>query len=186
MPDAWKQMEVEVEWGFGDATAALEYDGRIEAYDGVITGLPAACRRCGHIPMTGPNARSARKNDARRGVRMTVLYIGSSRWRRVWSTTPNGRMCLTILTVWTKSEAVPGLRSRAGPILPENGFVRSASRRQARRRSDVRDLPLPQSGETLGDRMDAIPGVPKVRGWASHVIPWFGVNPTREAARPEA
>ena len=37
--DQWKQMDVEIEWGFEPARAALPYDGRIEAYDGRVAQL---------------------------------------------------------------------------------------------------------------------------------------------------
>jgi hypothetical protein len=33
----------------------------------------------------------------------------------------------------------------------------------------------------LGEKVNALPGVPKVRGWAIHGMPWFGVNPASEA-----
>ncbi|MCY3018033.1 MAG: hypothetical protein NTW87_03245, partial [Planctomycetota bacterium] len=39
VPDVWKKMDVEIEWGFDDATAPLEYDGRIEAYDAIVADV---------------------------------------------------------------------------------------------------------------------------------------------------
>lgn len=35
VPDRWKRMDLEIEWGFDQAGAALDYHGRIEAYDGI-------------------------------------------------------------------------------------------------------------------------------------------------------
>ena len=42
--ETWKRMEIEIEWGFDQATAGKDYSGRIETYDGVVTDC-AACRR---------------------------------------------------------------------------------------------------------------------------------------------
>ena len=37
--DTWKKMDIEIEWGFDKSTAEKDYSGRIETYDGVVTGL---------------------------------------------------------------------------------------------------------------------------------------------------
>jgi hypothetical protein len=34
MPDKWKQMDVEIEWGYEPSRAPLAYDGHLEVYDG--------------------------------------------------------------------------------------------------------------------------------------------------------
>ena len=39
VPDVWKKMNLEIEWGFDQATAGLDYSGRIEAYDGVLSDV---------------------------------------------------------------------------------------------------------------------------------------------------
>jgi hypothetical protein len=39
--DQWKQMDVEIEWGYEPGRATLAYDGRIEAYDGRLAQLQA-------------------------------------------------------------------------------------------------------------------------------------------------
>ena len=36
VPDRWKKMDLEIQWGFDKATAASDYSGRIEAYDGIV------------------------------------------------------------------------------------------------------------------------------------------------------
>lgn len=36
VPDRWKTMDLEIEWGFDQTAAASDYSGRIEAYDGVV------------------------------------------------------------------------------------------------------------------------------------------------------
>ena len=47
-PDRWKQMDLEIEWGFDESTAGLDYSGRIEAYDGRDRPSGAAGRRRRH------------------------------------------------------------------------------------------------------------------------------------------
>ncbi|MBN2217222.1 MAG: hypothetical protein JW719_07585 [Pirellulales bacterium] len=134
--DVWKQANVEIEWGFDDATAALDYSGRIEAYDGVVGDVrPLAGGDC--TVMEGPDAwRSAGKCDARRGVRLSLLYIGTSDWRKEWPYTAQPEdVARTIVTVWTKSGSFSFLAAdlARGPILaPEFGFyVRSTAGQQA-------------------------------------------------------
>ena len=39
--DQWKQMDVEIEWGYEPARAPLAYDGHIEVYDGRLAQLQA-------------------------------------------------------------------------------------------------------------------------------------------------
>lgn len=185
VPDVWKRMELEIEWGFEDRTATLEYDGRIEAYDGVLTDVRPLDDDTG-TTMTGPNAwQSVRKEGARRGLRMNVLYMGSSRWRKIWPYHARPEdVARTILTVWTKSGSFSFQVSDLdqGPILaPEYGFFAIATAKE--------QAPADKTGgagiaslttQNLNDKMDSIPGVPKVRGWASNAIPWFGVNPDKE------
>ena len=120
-PQTWKKTELEIEWGFDNATAALDYDGRIEAYDGIIADVQPLARDSGTI-MTGTHEwRSAHKNDDRRGIRVSLLHIDSSG-------TPQVR---TIVTVWTKAGSFSFKVSDAEkePILaPEYGFfVRTSS-----------------------------------------------------------
>jgi hypothetical protein len=181
VPEVWKKADLEIEWGFDDATAALEYDGRVEAYDGIIGNVRPLAGDPG-VGLTGPNSwRSVKKGAARRGLQLSVLYMGTSRWRRVWPYHAQPEdVARTLLTVWTKSGSfsfqVADLE--LGPILaPEYGFfVRATARPQA--------VPAPVSStklsapasQTLSEKVDTIPGVPRVRGWASNGMPWFGVN----------
>ena len=184
VPYVWKKVELEIEWGFDRATAALDYDGHLEAYDGIlgeVKPLPADAA----TQMTGPTAwRSPGAGGARRGVRLNALYMGDSLWRRLWPYHAQPEdVARTILTVWTKSGSfsfqVADLEQ--GPILaPEYGFfVRATSKPPgpAVAGGTLRSPP----GEALGDKLDVIPGVPKVRGWAINGMPWFGVNSNREA-----
>jgi hypothetical protein len=183
VPDTWKKMNLEIEWGFQDGRDKLNYDGRVEAYNGVLADVqPLADARA--TTMTGPGAwQSASKGDGRRGVRLSVLYIGSPHWPRVWPYHAQAQdVARTILTVWTRSGSFSFNVSdlEQGPILaPEYGFfVRDTANHQA--------VPVPEAAPAvpnlttrmLAQKMDAIPGVPLIRGWADNVIPWFGVNPT--------
>ena len=133
--DVWKKVDMQIEWGFDDATTALEYNGHIEAYDGIISDIRPLVGDAG-TAMSGPMAwRSARKGDTRRGVQLSVFYMGSSRWRQVWPYhTQPVDVARTILTVWTKSGSFSFQVSdlEQGPILaPEYGFfVRATSRKQ--------------------------------------------------------
>ncbi|MBI4602274.1 MAG: hypothetical protein HY721_09970 [Planctomycetes bacterium] len=258
VPDVWKEMEIEVEWGFDDATETLAYDGRIEAYDGrigevhplagdsgpnaprpdasrtaasttIVTG-PASWRSPGNVEKGTNGAKRAQggaparvgeqgkagepaKGGERRGVRADVLYMGTSRWRREWPYHAQAdEVARTILTVWTVSGSFSFRVSdlELGPILaPEHGFfVRSSriapaapSRLPAAKApaaalpggplpaEQLPGLPLPSvpwftlEASTLGEKMPEMPGVPKMRGWARNVIPWFGVNPERESGK---
>ncbi|MCX5669999.1 MAG: hypothetical protein NTU94_01585 [Planctomycetota bacterium] len=55
VPEVWKKMDLAIEWGFEDATAPLAYDGRIEAYDGMIGDVRPLPRDAG-TTLTGPHA----------------------------------------------------------------------------------------------------------------------------------
>ena len=133
VPDVWKKVDMEIEWGFDEATAALEYDGRIEAYD-VIIGSVRPLDGDPGTAMTAPNSwRSARKGVARRGLQLSVLYMGSSVWRRVWpDRCQSADVARSIVTLWSKSGSFSFRVSdlEQGPILaPEYGFfVRATAR----------------------------------------------------------
>jgi hypothetical protein len=179
VPDVWKKIDLAIEWGFEGATASLDYDGRIEAYDGILGAVGPLAGDAG-TTAAGPHAwRSARKGDGPRGVTVSVLYMGTSRWRRVWPYDAQPEdMARTILTVWTKSGNFSFLAAdlELGPILaPEYGFfVRATSKPLVA--AAPAQAAEPPATQLLSDKMDAIPGVPKVRGWAGNVIPWLGVN----------
>ena len=197
--DQWKQMDVEVEWGYEPARAPLGYDGHIEVYDGRLATLQALAKD-GGTTITGQTAwRSAGEptgakaaveigdaqvGPARRGVRFRLLYIGDSRWRRVWPYHAQAEdVARTIVTVDTRSGTFSFLAAdlEQGPILaPEYGFfVRATGMKQApASAAPVADAP--PASELLTTKVDAIPGVPRVRGWSTGEIPWFGANPANE------
>lgn len=200
VPDCWKAMDLEIEWGFDRDTAALAYDGRIEAYDGVLgevmplTG-DAVTRAAGpHHWLSSPAPIASNTppsptaaTPSRRGVKLSTLYLGTSRWRRIWPYHAQAEdVARTILTVWTKrgsfSFQVSDLEQ--GPILaPEYGFfVRGSTAAPAAAESPV-PAPIVASKETLAGKFDTLPGVPKVRGWATGGLPWFGVNADSQPGR---
>ena len=131
-PDVWKKMDLEIEWGFDKSTAGLNYSGRIEAYDGVVDRVKPLPSDAG-TALKGPGQwQSAPIADGRRGVSLSLLYQGTSQYRKVWPY--NGEpedIPRTIVTVWTDSGNFSFLASdlEKGPILaPEYGFfVRSVN-----------------------------------------------------------
>jgi hypothetical protein len=188
VPDTWKRADVEIEWGFSDATADLDYGGTIQAYDGVIAEvhpLAGDARTSMVDPITW---RSNGKGPGRRGVRLTVLYMGTSRWRRVWPyhAQPDD-VARTILTIQTRSGSFSFLVAdlEHGPILaPEWGFFVRATGRSDGGHDPSKPHTIPRPPRhALDEKVDTIPGVPKVKGWARGGVPWFGVNPSREAGR---
>ena len=198
--DQWKQMDVEVEWGFEAARAPLAYDGHIDVYDGRLAPLQTLGAGEG-MRITGPDAwRSAgisasaspaqeekgglQGGTTRRGLRFRLLYIGDSRWRRVWPYHAQAEdVARTIVTVWTSSGSFSFLAAdlELGPILaPEYGFfVRAAATNRAPVTAvAVSDAPPPKT--LLTTKTNALPGVPAVRGWCAGETPWFGGNPGGE------
>jgi len=195
--DQWKQMDVEVEWGYETARAPLAYDGHIEVYDGRLAGLqalegdkgtrttgPVAWRSAGGKGGGKSAAQSPKSQVGRRGVRFQLQYIGDSRWRRVWPYHAQAEdVARTIVTVWTRSGSFSFLAAdlEQWPILaPEYGFfVRAIETKPvAARPAPVTEAPPPK--ELLATKVDALPGVPLVRGWSTGEIPWFGANPAGE------
>ncbi len=176
--DRWKRMEVEIEWGFDDTTSASDYSGRIEAYDGIVDGVRPFAGDTG-TTMKGPTEwQSVPVSSSRRGIRLGLCYLGTTRDRRLWPYNAEADdVARTIVTVWTNAGSFSLLASdlEKGPILaPEYGFFVRAC------------MSLPNTGDTsveemLDEKVDELPGVPKVCGWAIQGMPWFGVNSTSEA-----
>jgi hypothetical protein len=89
----------------------------------------------------------------------------------------------TIVTVWTKSGSFSFLAAdlEQGPVLaPEYGFfVRATGLNQTLAiATSIADAPPPR--QLLATKVDAILGVPHVRGWSTGDIPWFGANAASE------
>ena len=195
--DVWKKMAVEIEWGFDPATADRDYSGGIETYDGRLAGLRSldgddrtGVSDTGSWRSAGPppskDFAAASKGAARRGIRCDLLYMGTSKWRKVMPfTTQRDDVARTIVTVWTKSGNFSFLAGdlENGPILaPEYGFfVRRSSELAPPRGRLAPDLRVPRI--PLAARMSSIAGSTNLLGWGSNSTPWFGGNP---AAKPIA
>jgi hypothetical protein len=132
VPDPWKRMDLEIQWGFDKAIAASDYSGRIAAYDGIVDRvrpLPGDAA----TTMTGSDQwRSAPVHGGRRGVRLSLLYLGTSLDHKLWPYNAEAEdAARTIVTLWTGAGNFSFLASdlAKGPILaPEYGFfVRPAS-----------------------------------------------------------
>ncbi|MCX6908194.1 MAG: hypothetical protein NTY01_09140 [Verrucomicrobia bacterium] len=180
--DVWKKMDLEVEWGFEKSTAALDYSGRIEAYDGMVDGVRPLTGDSGTTVTEKCNWRSAAKSNGRRGVHLSLLYQGTSKWRKLWPY--NGETCdvaRTIVTVWTKSGNFSFLASdlEQGPILaPEHGFfVRATNLSPTKAATAASDGT--NSMTLLDHKLNALLGNKDIRGWsAGGDTPWFAGNVT--------
>jgi len=182
--DTWKKMDVEIEWGYQRDTVEKDYSGRIEAYDGVLAGLAPLDGDTATTTTLPASWRSAGKAGPRRGVKATLLYLGTSKWRKVYPFTAQADdVARTIVTVWTKSGNFSFLAAdlENGPILaPEYGFF-------VRRTSALAPAPPKPTAETrpahtpLGPKMNSIAGGKELLGWGSDDCPWFGGNPADRA-----
>jgi hypothetical protein len=172
--DTWKKMDLEIEWAFDPTTADKDYSGRLETYDGATAGLQ---------PLNGDETttaestawRSAGKGSARRGVKLSLLYVGTSKWRPTQPfTSQRDDVARTIVTLWTESGSFSFLAAdlENGPILaPEYGFF-------VRRTSELAQAKDPSACQIPLDRkMNSIAGSASLLGWGSDATPWFGGHP---------
>ena len=81
--DLWKKMDLEIEWGFDPATLDKDYSGRIGIYDGHLGGLYSLEGDVTSAATDSSSWRSVGKGSARRGLKASLLYIGTAKWRRV-------------------------------------------------------------------------------------------------------
>ena len=185
--DVWKKMEVEIEWGFDPATADKDYSGRIETYDGVVNGL-RPLKGDGSTATTDTTSwDSSSKSTTRRGIRMDLLYMGTSKWRKtIPFTSQRDDVARTIVTVWTGSGNFSFLAAdlENGPILaPEYGFfVRRVPERTPAQEGAAPDLRIPRI--PLATKMPSIAGSTDLQGWGSNSTPWFGGNTRDEEISP--
>lgn len=124
--DAWKRMDFEIEWGYEPGRAAKDYSGRIEVYDGKA-GVLAPLAGDRQTEVTAAAAwRSCGDGGSRRGLKGSLLYLGTSKWREVCPFTSQADdVARTIVTVWTQSGNFSFLAAdlENGPVLaPEHGF----------------------------------------------------------------
>jgi hypothetical protein len=180
--ETWKKMDFEIEWGYEPSAAQKDYSGRVEVYDGVLAGLSPLDGDTATRVATPASWRSAGKSGPRCGVKAGLLYMGTSKWRRVQPfTSQPDDVARSIVTVWTKAGNFSFLAGdlENGPVLaPEYGFfVRRTSDVVPRRASQpLPDLRKPRM--PLADKMRSIAGSDSLMGWGSDRTPWFGGNPT--------
>jgi len=144
--EKWKRMDLEIEWGYEPSTADKDYSGRIETYDGRLTQLAPIEGDAGTAMKGLASWRSNGKAGHRRGVSASLLYLGTSQWRRVQPfTTQREDVARTIVTLWTPVGNFSFLAAdlENGPILaPEYGFfVRRMGPARSASRPPI-DLPL--------------------------------------------
>jgi len=124
--EKWKQMEIEIEWGYEPSTADKDYSGRIETYDGRLAEIAPLDGDTSTAVQDFSSWRSAGKGGPRRGVKASLLYLGVSKWRPVQPfTSQREDVARTIVTLWTKAGNFSFLAAdlENGPILaPEYGF----------------------------------------------------------------
>jgi hypothetical protein len=130
--DTWKKMDVEIEWGFDQDTTEKDYSGQIEVYDGMVFDLQPL-RSDALTTINDVNSwNSVGKGAARRGIKFSLLYMGTAARRQVQPfTSQQDDAARTIVTLWTKGGNFSFLAAdlENGPILaPEYGFfVRRAA-----------------------------------------------------------
>jgi hypothetical protein len=179
--DTWKKMDLEIEWGFDRATAGKDYSGRIETYDGLVAGLRPLDGDDSTTAVDSSSWRSIGKGSARRGVKLSLLYMGTSKWRKVQPfTSQRDDVARTIVTLWTKAGNFSLLAADLdnGPILaPEYGFfVRRTGGSAPTASPPPREPRTPRT--LISEKMDNIAGSTRLLGWGSNDTPWFGGNPT--------
>ena len=124
--------------------------------------------------------RSLGEGSARRGVKLSLLYMGTSKWRKVQPfTSQPDDVARTIVTLWTKAGNFSFLAADLdnGPILaPEYGFF--VRRTGGLTPTVFQPPPEPRTPRNLlAEKMDSIAGSTKLLGWGSNDTPWFGGNP---------
>lgn len=182
--ELWKKMDVEIEWGFEQATVEKNYSGRIETYDGRVTGVRPLDDDVTTTTKGSSSWRSAGKSPARRGLKASLLYLGTAKWRRVqpFISQPDD-VARTIVTLWTEAGNFSFLAAdlENGPILaPEYGFfVRRTTPLLPPLAKPAPDLRVPRT--LLTNRLNSIAGSPELVGWGSDDTPWFGGNSSATA-----
>ena len=178
--DLWKKMDLEIEWGFDPATVGKDYSGSVETYDGKVDGLGPLDGDVGTTVTDSSSWHSVGSGPARRGVKASLLYIGTAKWRRMQPfTSQPDDVARTIVTLWTKAGNFSFLAAdlENGPILaPEYGFfVRRTTPLAPPPSKPAQDLRVPRM--LLAGKMSTIAGSAELQGWGSDSTPWFGGNP---------
>jgi hypothetical protein len=188
--ETWKRMDLEIEWGYEQSAVAKDYSGRLEVYDGRLAELAPLNGDTTTKVTTRASWRSAGKSEPRRGVKASLLYLGTSKWRRVQPfTSQPDDVARTIVTVWTEAGNFSFLAGdlENGPILaPEFGFFvrRISAVEPSQSPASPVDLRTPRI--PLTEQMRSIAGNGALLGWGSDQTPWFGGNPTDQPQTPLA
>lgn len=125
-PEKWEQTNLEIEWGFKGGTEKAGFDGRVEAFFGLVGNVEPLNGDL-ETTMDGPTAwKSHAGGKNRRGIAFSLLFI-RPRMEQVGNLPkfPYGHPRDTRVTVWTKSGNFTFLAKDLdkGPILaPEYGF----------------------------------------------------------------
>ncbi len=136
VPDKWKKMDFEIEWGYEPGRAAKNYGGCMEIYDGRMAGLTPLDQDTGTAVIDATSWTSAGKSGPRRGVKASLLYMGTSKWRRTMPfTSQDEDVARTIVTVWTRSGSFSFLAAdlENGPILRPSSVSSSVGQHRCRR-----------------------------------------------------
>ncbi len=179
--DRWKKMDIEIEWGYDAASAQKDYSGRIETYDGIVGELAPLDGDAGTTVGDRTSWHSSAKAGTRRGVKASLLYMGTSKWRKAIPFTSQPEdVARTIVTVWSKSGSFSFLAAdlEHGPILaPEYGFfVRRTSALPAPAPASAASTAPALASTLLASKMDNLLGNTDLRGWGQAASPWFAVN----------
>ncbi len=182
LAERWKKMDFEIEWGYEPATATRDYSGRIEVYDGRLAGIAPLDGDAGNR-LTAPGSwQSDGKGGLRRGLKGSLLYIGTSKWRRVQPfTSQPDDVARSIVTVWTKAGNFSFLAAdlENGPILaPEYGFFVRRTSAMPSEATAAAPTDLRKARMFLTEKMRSIAGNQLLMGWGSDATPWVGGNPT--------
>ena len=82
-PDAWKSMNVELEWGFDRSTKGKDYSGRLETYDAMVSDVHVLPGDTGtSINPTYQDWSTRNTNSSRHGLSMNLMYMGTAKWRK--------------------------------------------------------------------------------------------------------
>jgi len=182
----WKEMEVEIEWGFEPQTENGDYSGDMTTYDAIVGKLASLGDDSQTIVRTANSWTSEGRTVNRRGIRFPLKYMGISKWRKTQNdTTQREDVARSIVTLWTKSGNVSFLAAdlENGPIYaPEYGFFVHCVSPVTKNDVPGSETTLPDPSRTpLSSRRDSIVGNSLIKGWdRGSDIPWLAGNATEE------
>ena len=75
-PQTWKRVDVVIEWGFLQATEKLQYDGRLDVYNGILGKVAPLENDKGTRTKRADAWESRAAAGSRRGIAAQLLYLG--------------------------------------------------------------------------------------------------------------